>query len=964
MKKRMLSLLLTVVMVLGLLPAQAAAVELDGMGGQSIPMTAVSTREGSGLTIPAALRDIYQNTAANLLSQTPGTGSIGGEWLMLGLARSTCADQISDSSRTAYLAALRSYIAENYSGGKLHRYKPTENARISLALKALGYDPGNFEGYDLLTALTNTAWTTQQGNNSTAFALITFNAAGYSASNRDELIQSLLTNQLSSGAWSISGSVADQDTTMMVVQSLAPYYTRAEVKTAVDSALTWIRTLQGSDGGFGTTVEGNAQVIVALTALNIDPTGTDWTKDGKNVIDALAGYYTTTGGTGFMHAVAEPQYNQMATEQSFYALVAYIRYLNRQPGLYDMSKADSWPSGGDTPSQPSGSYAITVLGDSSKLEVPASAEAGAQVTVTAVSGYTLTGLSVWCGSVQVTARPVSGGYTFEMPVGDVVVVPTVVPAVEVDDLVGQMESFAVYAADKATYDQLQLLQAAYDALSREQADAMEGLADAYRSFQSEKREFNDLLDDCIDEALDELEWAYDRLDRDDYSSTNWKLIREIRTNAKKSIRNAQYKEQVDLQLSSALTNMSGVTVGGGIEVTFRLIGDLSHSTAGQHEKYITWVETTEYELESGATVYDLFVEAMADAGLNHKGASSNYVSTIQAPKCMGGYWLGEFDNGRNSGWMYTVNGSHPNVGLRYCALSDGDEVVWHYVDDYIEEEYRDTWLEAKDISPESYVEELMKDILTVGSNGSATPSKLTAKAMGSKVTFRFVPDNGYVVKNVTVDGKAMGSITSYTYSDLSISSRVSVEFAKKAEMSFRDVRRSDWFYEDVEFVLQNGLFEGTGEDMFSPNGTMTRGMLAAVLYRLEGEPKVYGSSAFRDVASGQWYTEAIIWAQQNDIVNGIGGGLFGVNGNVTREQLAAILYRYASYRKYRTYSTTSLGSYSDQGKISEYALTAVKWANAEGLLSGRTNTTLDPQGTASRAEVAAIFHRFVENLAQ
>lgn len=872
MKKRMLSLLLTVLLLV-LLPGRTLAAEPE------VPAQ-------SGPVIPASLETAYQKTAATLLNRTPGTGSIGGEWLMLALARSTWADQISDSSRAAYLTALRAYLAESgYStnSGRLEKNKPTENARIALALTALGYAPGDFEGYDLLAALTDTTWTTWQGNNSTAFALMAFRAAGYSASNRDALVQSLLAGQLASGAWSISGEVADQDTTSMVVQSLAPYYgSDASVRAAVDRALAWLRELQGSDGGFGETAEGNAQVIVALTALQIDPAGADWTKDGRSVIDALTAYYVDEQG-GFQHKL-NGGYNQMATEQSFYALVAYIRYLNQQPGLYDMSAADSWPSGGDAPAQPAG------------------------------------------------------------------------------DLVAQLGSFTALAADKATYDQLQALQEAYSALTGEELAALKGLDEAYSSFRSEKRAFTDLLDDCIDEALEKLEWTYDCMDRDSYSTANWRVIRELRSSARSAIRSALYREQVELSLSSALDSMSRVPTGGELEVTFRLIGDLSHSDAGQHQKYITWVETTSYELSTGATVYDLFVEAMADAGLSHKGAGSNYVSDIQAPRCLGGYWLSEFDNGRNSGWMYTVNGTHPSYGLKEWELHDGDEVIWHYVDDYTVEEYSYTWLEARDISPEAYVEELLKDVLTVGSHGSASPSRLRASDLGGSVTFRFTPDSGYQVKNVIVDGRSMGAITSYTYQGLTVSSRISVEFAKSVSIDFRDVERGDWFYEDVAFAVQSGLFEGTSADTFEPNGTMTRAMLVTVLYRLEGEPAVTGRSSFADVASDQWYTRAVLWAQQNDIVNGVGGSRFGTGDSVTREQLASILFRYAAHKGYATSASASLSRYSDRDQISAYAVTAMQWASGEELISGRTGTALAPQGTATRCEVAAVIHRFVEQL--
>ena len=134
-----------------------------------------------------------------------------------------------------------------------------------------------------------------------------------------------------------------------------------------------------------------------------------------------------------------------------------------------------------------------------------------------------------------------------------------------------------------------------------------------------------------------------------------------------------------------------------------------------------------------------------------------------------------------------------------------------------------------------------------------------------------------------------------------------------------------------------------------------------MLYRLEGQPAVYGSS-FADVQSGQWYSDAVAWAARNGIVTGYDNGKFGVNDNVTREQMAAILYRYANYKGYDVTDRAYLNGYIDAGSISGYAVDAMSWANAEGLVNGRTYNTLAPTGTATRAEVAAIFHRFVENI--
>lgn len=183
----------------------------------------------------------------------------------------------------------------------------------------------------------------------------------------------------------------------------------------------------------------------------------------------------------------------------------------------------------------------------------------------------------------------------------------------------------------------------------------------------------------------------------------------------------------------------------------------------------------------------------------------------------------------------------------------------------------------------------------------------------------------------------------------------------KPKLPFTDVSTSDWFYSDVMFVYENGLFSGTDSRSFSPNASMTRAMLVTVLYRLEGEPAGTGSSSFSDVRSGSYYEKAVAWAAANGIVTGTGSTSFSPDAKVTREQLAAILYRYAQYKKLDTDAGAKLDSFSDAGNVSGYASEALSWAVSEGLINGASGR-LTPKGDATRAQVAAILHRFVENV--
>ena len=183
----------------------------------------------------------------------------------------------------------------------------------------------------------------------------------------------------------------------------------------------------------------------------------------------------------------------------------------------------------------------------------------------------------------------------------------------------------------------------------------------------------------------------------------------------------------------------------------------------------------------------------------------------------------------------------------------------------------------------------------------------------------------------------------------------------EVKLPFTDVSTSDWFYDDVAFVYENGLFSGTDSRSFSPNASMTRAMLVTVLYRLEGEPTVTGRSSFTDVRSGAYYEKAVIWAAANGIVTGTDSTSFSPDAKVTREQLAAILYRYAQYRKLDTDASAKLNSFTDADSVSAYASEALGWAVSEGLINGASGKLM-PKGDATRAQVAAILHRLVKNV--
>ena len=290
------------------------------------------------------LQYVYQTTGDYLASKgTPIVGSIGGEWLTIGLAR---------SGRTVpagYYDNAVAYVKKNINAetDRLDKNKSTDNARLILALTAISKDVTDVGGYDLLAGLDDMKYIKRQGTNGPVWALIALDSHDYTPAGsvtRDQLVETILSLQKDSGAWYINSTnkTDDVDMTAMAIQSLAPYYeTNDAVKTAVNKALTWLGTMQKADGSFAemagaaSSSESTAQVLVALCVMGIDPTAdARFAKNSFHVLDGLLTFYT---GTAFKHQASDATVDQMATEQSYYALTAYMRLVGGQTALYDMT---------------------------------------------------------------------------------------------------------------------------------------------------------------------------------------------------------------------------------------------------------------------------------------------------------------------------------------------------------------------------------------------------------------------------------------------------------------------------------------------------------------------------------------------------------------------------------------------------------------------------------------------------
>ncbi|MBM6977343.1 S-layer homology domain-containing protein [Intestinimonas butyriciproducens] len=255
-----------------------------------------------------------------------------------------------------------------------------------------------------------------------------------------------------------------------------------------------------------------------------------------------------------------------------------------------------------------------------------------------------------------------------------------------------------------------------------------------------------------------------------------------------------------------------------------------------------------------------------------------------------------------------------------------------------------------------------------GDNGTIRVSPSRAER-GDTVTITVDPGVGYELDSISVTDSSGNAVdverqSNYEYTIKMPGRRVTVEAAfmeineeltpEPVDLSFTDVPTSAWYYDAVRFVYEQGMMAGTGNNQFSPNVTMMRAMIVTILYRLENQPAA-GSSTFTDVPAGQWYTDAVAWASGNGIVEGYGNGTFGPNDTITREQFAAMLWRYAG-----SPAAAADGlNYADAAETSDWALEALCWAVERSILNGKGGGVLDPQGQASRTEVAQMLKNYL-----
>ncbi len=891
----------------------------------------------------------------------------GSEWHMLALGRGgvTLTKDYADGYVSSAKQFVTEQIAEVNDGDRLHKKQSTDNSRMILALTALGIDPRDVDGHDLTKPLNDLSYVQWQGINGPIWALIALDSHGYdiapldgsgTQATRENIVELLLSKQLTDGGWALSGTEGDSDITTMTLQALAPYYeANAAVKTAVDKALDCLSAMQRADGHYTNFYseicsESTAQVVVALSAMGIDADADPrFVKNGVSALDALLSFFVEGGGFEHMPGAG---LDGIATEQGAYALVAYDRFKAGKTALYDMSDV---------------SFAEETSEDLATVRFHLNGGAASGITDGEEKTYT----KDEDGAKLPT--PSRSGYTFD------------------------------------------------------------GWYDA-------------------ETGGTKVEAVSASLPGDLY---------------------ARWTENSSGGGSGGGGGDSGEPATDKMTIRFTLLGAPDDGEDGPVHTLIDnnlqlWYSITKTFEAKSMSAEEVFRTIMEEAGIEWRGNSKNqysslYVSGIKNPQT--GEWMEEFTTTPNSGWMYTVNGTHPSVGLSLFTLYDGDEFVVHFTDDYTKEEDAAKYNEGggssgsgdksgdgsgaaaekkeavievtaevkggeakAEVEAEAITETLAAvgdaEVLTVQVESEAAETvelaldaeavkaaadaeadlhieteqgtvKLAAdtlselaEAGGEVVVSVKANADGSMTLNVTVDGESAdvtvkvelpaaeeGQVLVIVHEDgteeivkksVVEGDTVYAEIPAGATLTvvennkkFSDVSDNAWYAGAVDFASSHDLFRGVSETEFAPQSPMTRAMLATVLFRLENEPEGAVGMKFGDVKDDTWYTDAVAWASENGIVNGTGNG-FEPNANITREQIATMIYRYVNYLGIDTGARGDVSKFKDGKEVSSWAADAMAWAVKVGLFKGDDTGSLNPKADATRAEVATLMERLVK----
>lgn len=910
--KKLLSLLLSMTMIMGVITMPVKATSGDAIS-DTTETVLVSTETTDVYEIINSGIETSATFIANKLNEAHNNGGVtyGYEWFIIPMLRAgkTVDNDILDEYYLSVADEVKEWTADK---------KPTDVARVALALIVMGKDITDIDGVNIAGLLYNST-RLSDGSNELAYALLALDAADVEIPetaewNRDSVIAEILNFQLANGGFGLNDTEsADIDMTAICLQALAPYHDKDEVKTATENAIYYLKKALSDDFNYSDNSNTTAQVLLALASLKIDVTveGNGFGDNNFNIITALEGYCNADGEgyvyEGIVNAMATVQvmqaydgYKKAHKENVLYWAFTDVVTEEPTPGVTEAPTpvateeptpvATATPvnvyvtiaSGGNIVEDKNGGYmaqapvTVTDLNADGMLTVDEALyvtheeyyNGGAEAGYSSYTGFYGLAIARLWGNGTEDSPAISGYYlnnTSCWSLADVVSEGDYITAFNYYDASGWSDKYAFFTDNKVVVNSgssvaLTLKYNGYDADWNPVTLPVEGANVVF-------------------------------LGNDDSEVLTTNADGQVTIEFPVSNENKTYYVMAYAEDNSIVPTVCKIDVkksSGGSGSTINKI--IAYISVKDPEGDI-FLTKASYSLEKGATAFDILEKTGLDIE-TRRSAYGIYVSAIEG--------LAEFDEGNNSGWTYRVNGKYINSSSSEHVLSNGDYVEWIYT-------------RGED-----------EDGISGGTTESASPPAPTATPITTEAPTH-------------IPQKEFGGNT------------------------FTDVSVDDWFYDSIKYVYMNNLMDGMGEG-FEPDTTMSRGMLVTVLHRLDGHTEVTVENGFADINDGEWYYNAVIWAKKNGIIDGITDTEFEPNGKVTREQMALIFYRYCQYKGYDTQTSSELNKFEDADTTSDWALSAIKWANGTGLINGTSDTALSPKESATRAQVATIFMRFCKSI--
>lgn len=906
--KRILCILLSVIMIISI---STAALASDENNDRDIYDDIISTGIGScEAYLYEELTSLHNN----------GGVSYGFEWFIMSMLR---AGKTTDS---AMLDEYYSSVAETIKNWNAD-VKPTDAERVALALAVMDKDITNVDGVNLVNIICNRE-ELNAGANELAYALIAIYASGKEVPddavwNESSIIAELLKFQAADGGFGLYNSdTSDIDMTAICLQALALYRSDETVNNAIDNALEFLRNSISEEWNYADNSNSTAQVLLALATLGIDVTDSEngfGINAQENIITALE-KYRNTEGKGYTYG---DMVNPMATVQVMQAYDAY-RKAHKESLLYwdfgtdgqsyndEFTQEDTEPDD-NTTAETADVYVTIANNGSIVFDKDGGYVAQAQVTVTDLdeSGTLTVDEALYAAHEAYYDGGAEAGYASHITTY----------GLSLAKLWGKGSTEAPtvsgYYLNNASCWSLSDAVKDGDYLTAFNYYDTAGYSDAYSYFSENavKTEKGNTFTLTLNVLGYDAEWNVvaspcSGAKIEFFGSEGTALTTDENGEVEINTQNLEIGTYYIIAYTDTNNIVPAVCK---IDVKVSSEGESGGGSGGSvsnkisvyirvaDPRGITYLKKTAYSVGKGTSAYEL----LKKTGLKVEVAQSAYGVYVNAIE-----GLAEFDEGQESGWMYRVNGEFSDCSAPLYYLSDGDYVEW------------------------LYTRNLGKDLGENYNMGTTTSS--------------FVKPKQEKTEEKTEESEKIPE----------------TEIAKVfTEDTYKDVRADDWYYEAVKYAHENDLMQGT-DNGFEPEGKMTRAMLITVLWRAEKEPVTNYHMTFDDIKADEWYTEAVRWASGENIISGIGDNLFGTDNEITREQMATVLYRYVQKKNIETDKNTEISDYADSDAVSDYAVSAVEWALGAGIIKGKTETNISPADSATRAEVATMLMRFFEGISK